>query len=527
MRKMKRFFAMLLCLCTLATATACGGTDQTDQTGETTDASGKKDSITVSLSGNVTTLDPVSSNLAVNQMLGNVVLSTLVDFDADWNVIPNLAESWTISEDALTYTFKLRDDIKFHSGDTMTAEDVVFSVNRCIESNFTQTDWKYCDGAEALSDWEVNIYLNTPYTAFLAIMAKTLFVHNQSYYEEYLAAGHTDEEYQMDLDGTGPYKFVSYDDGVSIEFEAFPDYFKGEPPIKHWYGKIITDNNARALAIEAGDIDLIEPHTQVPASNMDLLKSLDNVVVEKTDFEKVTSIVLNNEITPLDNKLVRKALAYAIDYEWLIEVATNGDAAPAECAYLGHKTVGFSDADTITQYTYDVEKAKELLAEAGYPNGEGMPSLKATISENNKSVVEVIQSCWAELGVTVEFNTMEGGVALSEIRGGNFSIGVVTNNCMADASMYNTYYTEESIGGSNMARYINQDLIDKMAVAAAELDPEVRQAEFDEIWSIITDEVPVIWAYCQAADMIYAKGLHVGGTYPTQSVVRYEDMYWE
>ena len=141
--------------------------------------------------------------------------------------------------------------------------------------------------------------------------------------------------------------------------------------------------------------------------------------------------------------------------------------------------------------------------------------------------MEVVQACWAELGINVEFNIMESGVVLSEVRGGNFTVGVVFNNCMADASMYNTYYTEESIGASNMARYINQDLINKMTVAAAELEPEVRQTEFDEIWSIITDEVPVIWIYSQAADMIYAKGLHVGGTYPTQSVVRYEDMYWE
>ena len=112
MRKMKRFFAMLLCMCTLATVTACGGNNATQ-----TNESGKKDSITVSLGGNVTTLDPVSSNLAVNQMLGNVCMSTLVDFDENWNVVPNLAESWTISDDALTYTFKLRDDIKFHSGE--------------------------------------------------------------------------------------------------------------------------------------------------------------------------------------------------------------------------------------------------------------------------------------------------------------------------------------------------------------------------------------------------------------------------
>ena len=267
--------------------------------------------------------------------------------------------------------------------------------------------------------------------------------------------------------------------------------------------------------------------TSKHSSNMELLKSLDNIIVEKTDFEKVGSIVINNEIEPFNNKLVRKALAYAIDYDWLIEVTANGDASPAECAYLGHKTVGFSTADTITHYTYDPEKAKDLLAEAGYPNGEGIPTVVATIAENRKSIMEVVQACWAELGINVEFNIMESGVVLSEVRGGNFTVGVVFNNCMADASMYNTYYTEESIGASNMARYINQDLINKMTVAAAELEPEVRQTEFDEIWSIITDEVPVIWIYSQAADMIYAKGLHVGGTYPTQSVVRYEDMYWE
>lgn len=486
-----------------------------------------KDSITVSLGGSVTTLDPVSTNLAVNQMLGNVCMSTLVDFDEDWNVIPNVAESWKISEDGLTYTFTLRDDVYFHSGDKCTAEDVVFSVDRCINSSFTQTDWMYCDGAEALSENQVALHLNTAYTPFICIIAKTLFIHNQSYYEEYLAAGHTDEEYQMDLDGTGPYKFVEYNDGVSIEFEAFEDYFKGEAPIKHWYGKIITDDNAREIAIESGEIDLIETHTSVPASNLPLLQQADGVVVETTNFEKVGSIPINTEIEPFNNKLVRQAMAYAIDYDWLIEVATNGEGYPTECAYLGHKTTGFSTADTITHYTYDVEKAQDLLEEAGYPNGEGIPTVVATIAENRKTIMEVVQECWAAIGINLEFNMKESGVVLTEVRAGNFTVGVVFNNCMVDASMYNTYYFEESIGASNMARYVNQDLIDKMAVAAQELDPDVRQAEFDEIWSIITDEVPAIWLYYEASKLIYAEGLHVSSTYPTQSVVRYEDMYWE
>jgi len=329
----------------------------------------------------------------------------------------------------------------------------------------------------------------------------------------------------MNLDGTGPYKFVSYEDGVGIECEAFDKYFKGEPAIKHWYGKIIADNNSRAMAIESGDIDLIETHTNVPASNLPMLQEANGVVVEKTDFEKVGSIILNNKLPELSDKRVRKALAYAVDYDWLIETITNGAGYATECAYLGHKTTGFSSASSITHYNYDLEKAKELMAEAGYPNGEGFPVLKATITELRKNVVEVLQQCWGELGLTIEINVVESSVVWDEIRNGNFSIGIVFNNCMVDSTMYDSYFAEGS--ASNFTGYNNPELQALLAEAAKELDATKRQELFDQIWTIITDDVPSIWMYYEASDLIYREGLHVSGVYPTQSVVRYEDMYWE
>ncbi len=221
MKKMKRLLAVLLCVCTLAALAGCGG-DQNDrdsaQPGSGQDASEKKDSITVSMDANVTTLCPMESNTANNQMLGNLVLSAITDFDDSWNVIPNIAESWEISEDGMTYTYALRDDVYFHSGDKLTSEDVAYSVQRAIDSAYLKASFgKYAVGAEALDETHVAIHLNQAYTPFLAVASKELFIHNQSYHDEYIAAGHSEAEYLMNLDGTGPYKFVSYEDGVGIE----------------------------------------------------------------------------------------------------------------------------------------------------------------------------------------------------------------------------------------------------------------------------------------------------------------------
>ena len=503
-KKMKRFIAILLAAAMIFVLAACGssgGTDTSSQsssgsssTGSATTASSVNDSLTVSLGGNVTTLCPMESNTANNQMLGNIVLSSITDFDEDWNVISNVAESWEISDDGMTYTYKIRDDVYFHSGDKLEADDIVYSVERALASSYlTSSFGKYATGAEAIDDDHVAIYLNQPYTPFLAVASKELFIHNRSYHDEYIAAGHSEAEYLMDLDGTGPYKFISYEDGVGIEFEAFDQYFGGEVPIKHLYGKIIADNNSRALAIESGDIDLIETHTAVPSSNLPLLREAEGVVVEKTDFEKVGSIILNNNLPELSDKRVRKALAYAIDYDWLIETITNGDAYPTECAYLGHKTTGFSTADTIVHYTYDLEKAKELLAEAGYPNGEGFPVIKATITELRKGIVEVLQQCWGDLGLTIEINLCESSVVWDEIYNGNFTIGIVFNNCMVDSTMYDSYFV---VGDShNMTGYDNPELRALQEQAAVELDADKRQELFDQIWSIITDDVPSIWMY--------------------------------
>ena len=547
---MKKLLALLLVAVLMVGLFAgCASTDTTDTTDtnntNTTDTTNtdskeeestesdssednKRDHINVSLSSSITTLDSMESTLAINHIVAKALFDSLTDFDENWDVVPALAESYEISDDGMTYIYTLREGVTFHSGDPLTPDDVVYSVERGkAAAPLAATFGKYCAGAEALDDRRVALHLTQPYTPFATIVSKELVIHNRSYHDEYIAEGHTEAEYLMHVDGTGPYKFVSYEDGIALELEANENYWAGAPAIKYWHGKIVTDNNARALAMEAGDIDFVSTQVTIPQSSIATLEANDNVNVIYTDFMQCGSVMLNCRLPEFQDVRVRKALNYAVDYDWLIETQTEGKGVPISCAYITEKTTGFSTADSIVNYTYDLEKAKELLAEAGYPNGEGFPVINAVITEQRKGCMEVLQQCWAELGLTVEINVVESSSVWDTIDSGNYSVGIVFNNVMVDTTMYDWYFGDPDTGALNRTGYENPELWELQEQAAVEMDPDKRQELFDQIWTIITDECPVVWMYQQPQMMYAAEGLHVSGTYPTNSVVHWNEFYWE
>ena len=256
---MKKAIAILLSLCSLiALLSGCGGKPETppntstpSETSSDTTESGSRDTVVVALPGNPVTLDPMMTNNGIDQMLGIGILSTIVEFDTDGSIIPNVASDWDISEDGMTYTFTLRDDVKFSNGDPLTASDVVFSVERALTSNYLASDWgAYVEGAEATGDYEVVIHMKSVYAPFMALCAKMLYIHDQAYYNDFIANGGTEEEYQMNQVGSGPYKFASYEEGVQVYLDANELYFKGEPSVKHLNFKIISYSDA--LSVEIG-----------------------------------------------------------------------------------------------------------------------------------------------------------------------------------------------------------------------------------------------------------------------------------
>lgn len=508
--------AMILCM-----LTGCGGT--------TTPAGGEaeaRDTVVVALSGNPTTFDSMMTNNGIDQMICLAIMSPLLDFDTDGSIVANIAKDWTVSPDGLTYNFTLRDDVKFSNGDELTASDVVFSVNRAMSSSYLAADWgTYVAGAEAISDYEVQINMKSAYAPFLALCAKMLFIHDEDFYNSYIAEGHTDEEYQMNIIGCGPYKFASYDEGVAVHLDANENFFKGEPSIAHLDFQIVGDANALSAALQNGDVNLVGIFTNVPNSQISVLEADPNVTVQQSNPTKVYFMPINTEQEGYSNPIVRQAISYALDYDYINQVAANGLGSQATCSTLGVNTFGYTEEGT--EYTYDKEKALELLAEAGYPNGEGLGVMTATIRESTKAVMEAVQSCLADVGITVEMNVMEAGVYLSEVRKGNFTTSCVGYLVNVDAAINDYFFDENSIGTMNMARWINNTVMDDLHKAATTVDSAERQKYYDEAYGIIKDECPYIPLWYDPQFFLYTTGLNIGDVYPTVSLIRYDNLSWE
>ena len=531
---MKKAIAILLSLCSLiALLSGCGGKPETppntstpSETSSDTTESGSRDTVVVALPGNPVTLDPMMTNNGIDQMLGIGILSTIVEFDTDGSIIPNVASDWDISEDGMTYTFTLRDDVKFSNGDPLTASDVVFSVERALTSNYLASDWgAYVEGAEATGDYEVVIHMKSVYAPFMALCAKMLDIHDQAYYNDFIANGGTEEEYQMNLVGSGPYKFASYEEGVQVYLDANELYFKGEPSVKHLNFKIISDSDALAVALQNGDIDLIGIFTAVPSNQIDIMDADPNVTVQQSDPTKVYFMPVNCEQEGYSDVRVRQAISYAIDYDYINMVAANGKGSQATCSILGPNTFGYTEEGT--EYSYDLDKAKALLADAGYPNGEGLGVMTATIREGMKPAMEAVQSCLADIGIQMEMNVMEDGVYLSECRKGNFTVSAVAYLVNVDAAINDSFFVEEGIGAMNIARYVNPTVISSLSSAVTSLDSAERQRFYDEAYGIIKDECPYIPLWYDPQFFLYTNGLNIGDIYPTVSLIKYENLTWE
>ena len=222
---------------------------------------------------------------------------------------------------------------------------------------------------------------------------------------------------------------------------------------------------------------------------------------------------------------VRQAISYAIDYDYINMVAANGKGSQATCSILGPNTFGYTEEGT--EYSYDLDKAKALLADAGYPNGEGLGVMTATIREGMKPAMEAVQSCLADIGIQMEMNVMEDGVYLSECRKGNFTVSAVAYLVNVDAAINDSFFVEEGIGAMNIARYVNPTVISSLSSAVTSLDSAERQRFYDEAYGIIKDECPYIPLWYDPQFFLYTNGLNIGDIYPTVSLIKYENLTWE
>ncbi|WP_323014086.1 ABC transporter substrate-binding protein [Devosia sp.] len=353
--------------------------------------------LTIALSGDIPTLDPSKDTSPIGLKFRLNVFNALTELGREGEVIPQLAESWSTSEDQTEWTFKLRPNVKFHDGSVMTAADVVFSAEHVLADTTSpvRTFMRLVQKVEALDDLTVRFTLSQPHASF-ARQSKYLYIMSRAYYE---AAG--DTGFATKPVGSGPYRLTEWVKDDRMVLEAFPDYWGGEPAIKKGTFHPIPSDAARANALLSGEIDL---SPSLPPSLMDMLRGSPELRVETAPGYRVTFLELDPTRTPFDNAKIREAVDIGIDRVAIADRLLRG-TGKATGVIVPPSNIGY-DA-TIPTPQFDPERAKQLIAESGY---DGTPFMIDYPNNNYpmaNEVAQAIASYLTEAGLKVQLNPME------------------------------------------------------------------------------------------------------------------------
>ncbi|QIQ20853.1 ABC transporter substrate-binding protein [Zophobihabitans entericus] len=365
------------------------------------------------------------------------VYNRLVEFKLGTTEIePGLAQSWEISEDGKHYTFHLRDGVKWHTSRDfkptrdMNADDVIFSFMRQKDENhpynkvsggnyayFTSMGMdKLIESIEKIDDKTVRFNLIQPEAPFLANMAMAFAsIFSAEYADQMLKAG-TPEKFDLQPIGTGPFQFMQYQKDSRILYRAFTDYWGPKAQIERLVFTITPDPAVRFAKLQKGECQAM-PYPNL--ADVQRMKADNNIDVHEMSGLNIGYLSFNIEKPPLDNLKVREALSVAVNKAAIIDAVFQGAAQPAT-NFIPPSMWGYNN--DIVDRPYDVEKAKELLKEAGFEKGFtidlwAMP-VQRPYNPNARRMAEMIQADWAKIGVTAKIVSYEWGEYLSRIRRG-------------------------------------------------------------------------------------------------------------
>ncbi|MFZ1814553.1 MAG: ABC transporter substrate-binding protein, partial [Rhizobiaceae bacterium] len=442
------------------------------------------------------------------------VYNRLVEFDrGTTTIIPGLAESWSVSEDGLEYTFKLRAGVKFHTTETFTpsrdfnADDVVFSFERQLKEDnpFNKyvegTAWEYFNGMDMpalikeiakVDDMTVKFVLNRPESPMIANLAMDFASIVSKEYADKLAADGKQADLNQSPVGTGPFQFVAYQKDAVIRYKANPDYWNGKQPIDDLVFAITTDNSVRMQKLKAGECH-VAPYPN-PA-DLDGLKADPNLQVLEQEGLNVGYLAYNTQQAPFDNVNVRKALNMAINKQAILDAVFQGAGKAAKNPI---PPTMWSYNDAIQDDSYDPEAAKKMLADAGVSGLKmkiwAMPVARP-YNPNARRMAELIQADFAAVGVEVEITSYEWGeyLKLSKDvkRDGAVLLGWTGDNGDPD-NFLAVLLSCSAVGGSNRAQWCNQEFDDLTNKAKQVSDQAERTKLYEEAQVVFKREAP--WA---------------------------------
>ncbi len=498
---MKKLLVILLGLAMLLTFAACGQEPAADDQEAGGDGE-YGDTINFAINTDAQSLDPQVQNDTTSEQICLMLYNTLLKFEDDGSIGPNLAKEWSCSDDGLTWTFVLNEGVKFHNGKELTANDVVATFERAMNAEAgglrTTEVIKMFTKVEAVDDYTVTITTDEPYGPMEALMCNMFCgIMDSDMIDQYgLDLGQNVEA----INGTGPYKIVSWNRDSELQIERFDDYFGGASPTQYVNYVIIPEASARLIALETGEVDVISSPSADDLAAIEANEDL-TIFTAPSVGQRLFRFGCDDEI--MSNTKVRQAIVYAIDRQAIIDSMFAGTAYPSTCC-LAPVTWGYHDLGVIEQ---DQDKAKALLAEAGYPDGFDTKIVTTERYAKGVQLAEVLKSQLAEVGINAEIDVWEwsalvatwDGITAEEFDEPIFIMGAGPSMRDADGGLRGLYTTPESgLNDRDYGFYSNARVDELIDAGMKETDPEKRAELYKEAEQILyLDDPAGFWLFDQ------------------------------
>lgn len=487
--KAKKIIAGLLA-CTMVAATLLSGCGNSEK-GSGGSGSGKNDGrMVVASQGPAAKLDPQYFTGRDEWIPTMNIFETLVSRDENLNIIPRLAESWEYTDEGnTTLVFHLRKDVKFHNGDQMTADDVIYSLQRAYSSGYAVGKVNFIeeDGMTALDDYTVELKLKYPMASALVLLSQThVCIVDKKVCEEMGSV----EEFSNNPIGTGPFKFVSNVEGGDTTLAANEDYYGQVPEIKELVFHPVTEAANRAIELETGGADYA---INLLPTDLDRLEDDESVQFYRGLGWEISFVGYNMSKAPFDDINVRKALSMGLDREAIVS-AVYGTTGKVMDGPLPSSTWGWYDGVKDAVLDYDPDEAKEMLADAGYPNGLDL-EIWTTDNQQRMEIAEIVQNQWAEIGVNAEIQIMESGTFKEKTNNGEHQVVISSYGGIGEPDHMLTSLYSSDVSTSNINKLFDPEVDELLLAGRSTLDDDARKEIYKELQLKLMDICPATYLW--------------------------------
>ncbi len=499
---MKKKIVLIMLLATIVVSSIFSGgkSEKNSQTQEI------KDTVRLSISSEPDSLNPWISAASDTSAIMDNVFEGLMGFDENGNIVPRISSGYSVSDDGLVYTFSIRDDVYFHNGAHLTSSDVLYSYQTFLKDG-GNGNYRFpsISKVEAPDDFTFVVTLKSPSASFLI-----------STIEEILPKGY-DKQSSFPI-GTGPYKFVEYQPSQKIVFKANENYYDKTriPSIENVIVYIMSDSSSIIAALQSNQLDAAE----ISSNNANLLSDDFNVISGPRNL--VSVLILNNKVKPLDDSRVRRAINMAIKKEDVVNGVFDGYAQVVNSNISPVYKKDYND-ELLSINKYDVEAAKTLLAQAGYPNGF---DLEITIPSNywqHVDTAQIVQQQLSQIGINVKLSNVEWGTWLDEVyTNRNYSSTIIGIDGKLDP--YDALVRYSSNSSNNFLNYSNKDYDEILEKSITSSEDELPLL-YKEAQKIIAEDAASAFICAPSSIIATSKDLMGYNFYPVY-FINFDSLYF-